>query len=107
MLLAVLRICAAASLVVNQPIATNAARLNIHKHTLKGENSLFYSRAISQGALGRMEQYPGHFERNQYYISFSETLSNSVKYPIKSVNDPFKGLLQWNIYSLNNLNSSN
>ena len=43
---------------------------------------------LFQGALRCIEQHPGHFQLNQCYIPYSETLRNSVKYPIKSVNDP-------------------
>ena len=48
----------------------------------------FYSKAISQGASGCIEQHPGHFQPSQCYIPYSETWMNSMKYPKKSVNDP-------------------
>ena len=37
-----------------------------------------------------IEQHPGHFQPNQCYIPYSETLRNSVKYKKKTVNYPFK-----------------
>ena len=36
-----------------------------------------------------IEQHPGHFQPNQCYIPYSETLRNSVNYSKNPVNHPF------------------
>uniref|UniRef100_A0A3Q2EG64 Uncharacterized protein n=1 Tax=Cyprinodon variegatus TaxID=28743 RepID=A0A3Q2EG64_CYPVA len=41
-------------------------------------------------ALGLIEQQICHFQSDQCYTSYSETLKTSTKYPIESFYDPFK-----------------
>ena len=47
-------------------------------------------RRKTAGKKGGIEQHPGHFQPNQCYIPYQETLRNSVKYPKNPVNHPFE-----------------
>ena len=73
-----------------KPTNQRTAHLYIHEHTIKGENLAFFPGTNSMEASGGIEQHPGHFQPNQCYISYSETLRNSVKYHKNPVNHPFK-----------------
>ena len=81
-----------------KPTNQHAAHLYIQEHTIKGENILFFPGKLSLDVSGGIEQHPGHFQPNQCYIAYSETLRNSVKYPKNPVNHPFKMV---NVISLN------
>ena len=82
MLLAVLCLFSVASLVVNQPISAQLIYVFM-RVAFKGENVLFYSRAISQGALGCIEQHPGNFQPNLRLYTLFGDLKEQCEIPNK------------------------